>query len=92
MKVRLFLRKKTQKYVDNNYSYHKYRPNHSPEVKKYLISWFYTNITNPYPDDETKNIFSQATGLSIIQISYFFTNQRKRNKIYKEYKNNETNY
>ena len=86
MKVRLFLRKKSLKYVENNYSYHKYRSNHSTEIKKYLTSWFYTNMSNPYPNDETKKIFSQATNLTKLQINYFFTNLRKRNKIYKEYK------
>ncbi|KAK4502840.1 hypothetical protein PRZ48_006266 [Zasmidium cellare] len=50
-------------------------PKQSTEIMK---TWFDQNITNPYPSEEQKAIFSNATGISMTQVSNWFINHRRR--------------
>ncbi|CZT25649.1 uncharacterized protein RCC_11318 [Ramularia collo-cygni] len=50
-------------------------PKQSTEIMK---TWFDQNITNPYPSEEQKAIFSSATGISMTQVSNWFINHRRR--------------
>lgn len=43
-----------------------------------LRSWFRANRSHPYPSEETKNRLAQQTGLSLRQLSDWFTNARRR--------------
>ncbi|KAK4544666.1 hypothetical protein LTR36_003915 [Oleoguttula mirabilis] len=50
-------------------------PKQSTEIMK---TWFDQNITNPYPSEEQKALFSNATGISMTQVSNWFINHRRR--------------
>ncbi|KAM0722268.1 hypothetical protein Q7P37_001709 [Cladosporium fusiforme] len=50
-------------------------PKHSTEIMK---MWFDQNISNPYPSEEQKAIFSHETGISMTQVSNWFINHRRR--------------
>ncbi|KAK3676982.1 homeodomain super [Recurvomyces mirabilis] len=50
-------------------------PKQSTEIMK---TWFDQNITNPYPSEEQKALFSRATGISMTQVSNWFINHRRR--------------
>ncbi|KAK5735764.1 homeodomain superfamily [Elasticomyces elasticus] len=50
-------------------------PKQSTEIMK---TWFDRNITNPYPSEEQKALFSRATGISMTQVSNWFINHRRR--------------
>ncbi|USW52067.1 Putative Homeobox domain-containing protein [Septoria linicola] len=50
-------------------------PKQSTEIMK---TWFDQNIANPYPSEEQKAIFSNATGISMTQVSNWFINHRRR--------------
>ncbi|KAF7196347.1 Homeobox protein TGIF1 [Pseudocercospora fuligena] len=50
-------------------------PKQSTEIMK---QWFDQNISNPYPSEEQKAIFSNATGISMTQVSNWFINHRRR--------------
>jgi hypothetical protein len=43
-----------------------------------LKNWFLSNIQNPYPSHEAKELLSKMTGLTRKQIQNWFTNSRKR--------------
>jgi len=44
----------------------------------HLNTWFDENITNPYPSKIQKDMLQQQTSLTIIQISNWFSNKRRR--------------
>ncbi|QIW94786.1 hypothetical protein AMS68_000304 [Peltaster fructicola] len=50
-------------------------PKQSTEIMK---TWFDNNISNPYPSEEQKALFSSATGISMTQVSNWFINHRRR--------------
>ncbi|TKA25320.1 hypothetical protein B0A50_06224 [Salinomyces thailandicus] len=50
-------------------------PKQSTEIMK---TWFDQNITNPYPSEEQKALFSKVTGISMTQVSNWFINHRRR--------------
>lgn len=50
-------------------------PKQSTEIMK---TWFDQNIANPYPSEEQKAVFSNATGISMTQVSNWFINHRRR--------------
>ncbi|KAK5696095.1 homeodomain superfamily [Elasticomyces elasticus] len=50
-------------------------PKQSTEIMK---TWFDRNITNPYPSEDQKALFSRATGISMTQVSNWFINHRRR--------------
>ncbi|OQN97072.1 hypothetical protein B0A48_16876 [Cryoendolithus antarcticus] len=50
-------------------------PKQSTEIMKY---WFDQNIANPYPSEEQKQVFANATGISMTQVSNWFINHRRR--------------
>lgn len=50
-------------------------PKQSTEIMK---TWFDQNINNPYPSEEQKILFSNATGISMTQVSNWFINHRRR--------------
>ncbi|KAH9825495.1 Homeobox protein TGIF1 [Teratosphaeria destructans] len=50
-------------------------PKQSTEIMK---TWFDQNIGNPYPSEEQKALFSNATGISMTQVSNWFINHRRR--------------
>jgi hypothetical protein len=55
--------------------------NHPPHAKEILREWFYGNLHapgGPYPSDEVKDDLALKTGLTRIQISNFYINERKR--------------
>jgi hypothetical protein len=55
--------------------------NHSPHAKAILRAWFYGNLHapgGPYPTDQVKDNLALQTGLTRIQISNFYINERKR--------------
>jgi hypothetical protein len=55
--------------------------NHSREAKDILRDWFYSNVNSPggpYPSDEIKDELAERTGLTRLQITNFFINERKR--------------
>ncbi|KAK5731445.1 homeodomain superfamily [Elasticomyces elasticus] len=45
---------------------------------KIMRAWFNQNIMDPYPSEEQKAWLSSATGISMIQISAWFINRRRR--------------
>lgn len=52
-----------------------------------LREWFDMNVfspTGPYPDNEEKDILLLRTGLDIAAIDTWFTNMRRRDKLYLE--------
>ncbi|KAK6442793.1 homeodomain superfamily [Oleoguttula sp. CCFEE 5521] len=50
-------------------------PKQSTESMKH---WFDQNIANPYPSEEQKQVFANATGISMTQVSNWFINHRPR--------------
>ncbi|KAI7540616.1 hypothetical protein KC331_g9072 [Hortaea werneckii] len=50
-------------------------PKQSTEIMK---TWFDENMSNPYPSEEQKALFSKATGISMTQVSNWFINHRRR--------------
>ncbi|OQN95049.1 hypothetical protein B0A48_18866 [Cryoendolithus antarcticus] len=40
--------------------------------------WFDLNMSNPYPSEEQKQVFSNATSISMTQVSNWFINHRRR--------------
>nr|OQO27482.1 hypothetical protein B0A51_06197 [Rachicladosporium sp. CCFEE 5018] len=50
-------------------------PKQSTEIMKY---WFDQNIANPYRSEEQKQVFANATGISMTQVSNWFINHRRR--------------
>ncbi|OQO06889.1 hypothetical protein B0A48_07455 [Cryoendolithus antarcticus] len=50
-------------------------PKQSTEIMKH---WFDQNIANPYPSEEQKQVFANATGISMTQVSNWFINHRRR--------------
>ncbi|SMY22603.1 unnamed protein product [Zymoseptoria tritici ST99CH_1A5] len=50
-------------------------PKQSTEIMK---TWFDQNIANPYPSEEQKAIFANATGINLTQVSNWFINHRRR--------------
>ena len=49
-----------------------------------LKNWFATNLDYPYPSYKTKSQLAVATGLSIPQVSKWFTNERYKFKKIRE--------
>jgi len=56
----------------------------SLETKLKLKNWFATNLDYPYPSSKTKSQLAVATGLSIQQVSKWFTNERYKFKKIRE--------
>ncbi|OAP65224.1 hypothetical protein AYL99_01196 [Fonsecaea erecta] len=56
----------------------KRRGNLPKAITDYLRQWFLAHLENPYPTEEDKQQFAQATGLTIAQISNWFINARRR--------------
>jgi hypothetical protein len=52
--------------------------NHSKVATDILKQWFATHLTDPFPTDQEKQRLSEATQLSVTQISTWFINERKR--------------
>lgn len=52
--------------------------NHSPYVTSLLTSWLSSHLSNPYPSPEEKQSLCDATGLTKLQLEYWFSNTRRR--------------
>lgn len=50
---------------------------HSPKARKHLNKWFAYNINNPYPSAKDKEKLAEKCGISIQQVSNWFSNKRK---------------
>lgn len=51
---------------------------HAKRATKLLKDWLAAHVTHPYPNEHEKQKLSEATGMSIRQISYWFVNARRR--------------
>ncbi|KAL0934386.1 homeobox and c2h2 transcription [Colletotrichum truncatum] len=54
---------------------------HARSSTRVLKEWFAAHLPYPYPSDHEKKELKEQTGLSIRQISYWFTNARRRSGI-----------
>ena len=57
----------------------KRRMNFSAEAVETLKRWFEEHSVKPYPSEEEKVQLSLATGISVLQVTNWFINMRKRN-------------
>ncbi len=60
--------------------------NHSRQAKEILRAWFYSHLHipgGPYPSEAVKDELAEQTGLTRIQISNFYINERKRRSDWK---------
>lgn len=55
------------------------RGNLPKDVTNILRSWLSSHLGNPYPTEEDKHRLVEQTGLSLIQVSNWFINARRRN-------------
>jgi len=54
------------------------RGNHDKAATNILKRWFNLHSGNPYPSEDEKLHLAKESGLTMLQISNWFTNQRKR--------------
>ena len=57
----------------------KRRMNFSIEAVETLKRWFVAHSAKPYPSEEEKVQLSRETGISVLQVTNWFINMRKRN-------------
>ena len=57
----------------------KRRMNFSAEAVETLKQWFAAHSSKPYPSEEEKIQLAKETGISVLQVTNWFINMRKRN-------------
>lgn len=57
---------------------------HGKRATKVLKDWLAAHASHPYPDGSEKKKLSEATGMSMRQISYWFVNARRRPLVSKD--------
>jgi hypothetical protein len=55
-----------------------HRGNLPREAKVLLVDWLRAHIDNPYPSEDEKLRLAARAGMSLAQVSYWFTNARRR--------------
>ena len=48
------------------------------ESRDVLKAWVFQHISNPYPTEYEKNLLAQQAGLTVLQVSNWFINTRRR--------------
>lgn len=48
------------------------------QARKALFAWLHSNLEHPYPNDVEKTQLANSTGLSVVQVSNWFNNARRR--------------
>ncbi|XP_037029941.1 zinc finger protein 175-like isoform X1 [Bradysia coprophila] len=54
--------------------------NCNSKSRRLLNEWFMSNLQNPYPTEEQKEVLMSQTNMTKVQVNYWFINKRKRNK------------
>jgi hypothetical protein len=60
------------------------RTSYSKEKVDILKNWFYANSNNPYTTIEIKEDLARKTNLTIQQVTFWLSNERKKSSLSKE--------